>query len=113
MKTDYVLIGERIKFWRQQRNLTQEELAEMVALTPGFISLIETGKKKPSLETLLFICKELKITLNDLLVENRMSQATDYNTKFAELIFNLNDSERKLMFETIRSMIDVLKTKKD
>ena len=53
MKTDYVLIGERIKFWWQQRGLTQEQLAEMVELTPGFISLIETGKKRASLETLL------------------------------------------------------------
>ena len=52
MKTDYVLIGERIKFWRQQRGVTQEQLAEKVELTPGFISLIETGKKRASLETL-------------------------------------------------------------
>ena len=68
MKIDYVLIGERIKFWRHQRSLTQEQLAEMVELTPGFISLIETGKKKMSLETLLLICKALNVTPNDLLM---------------------------------------------
>ena len=68
MKVDYVLLGERIKFWRQKRNLTQEILAEKVELTPGFISLIETGKKRASLETLICLCKELEITLNDLLV---------------------------------------------
>ncbi len=58
----------------------------MVELTPGFISLIETGKKRASLETLLSICKELEITLNELLVGNQITQPSDYNAKFAELI---------------------------
>ena len=70
VEVDYVLLGERIKFWRQYRNFTQEKLAEKVELTPGFISLIETGKKRASLETLIRVCKELEITLNDLLLGN-------------------------------------------
>ena len=70
VKTDYSLIGEQIKFWRKQRSLTQEQLAEKVELTPGFISLIETGKKRASLETLLSVCRALNITTNDLLVGN-------------------------------------------
>ena len=64
VKVDYVLLGERIKFWRQYRNFTQEKLAEKVELTPGFISLIETGKKRARLETLIRVCKELEITLS-------------------------------------------------
>ena len=104
MKTDYVLIGERIKFWRQQRKLTQERLAEMVALTTGFISLIETGKKRASLETLLSICHALNITPNDLLVENQIIQDTDYNTEFSEFTVKLNESERNLVFEITKAV---------
>ena len=104
MKTDYVLIGEQIKFWRQQRSLTQEQLAEMVELTPGFISLIETGKKRASLETLLSFCCVLNITLNDLLVGNQIIQETDYNTEFSELTVKLNESERLLVFEITKAV---------
>ena len=104
MKTDYVLIGERIKFWRQQRGLTQEQLAEMVELTPGFISLVENGKKRASLETLLSICRALNITLNDILVGNQIIQATDYNTEFSELTVKLNQSERHLVFEITKAV---------
>ena len=104
MKTDYVLIGERIKFWRQQRKLTQERLAEIVELTPGFISLIETGKKRASLETLLSICRALNITFNDLLVGNQIIQNTDYNTEFSELTVKLNESERHLVFEITKAV---------
>ena len=109
MKVDYVLLGERIKFWRQHRNFTQEKLAEKVELTPGFISLIETGKKRASLETLLFISKELEITLNDLLVGNQITEPNDYNVEFAELISDLNESERNLLFEISKAMCNVLK----
>ena len=72
MKVDYVLLGTRIKEQRQRRMLTQQQLAEKVSLTPGFISRIETGKKKPSLEVLLSICEALNITLNDLVVGNQI-----------------------------------------
>ena len=85
MKVDYVLLGEQIKFWRQQRNLTQEQLAEKVGVTPGFISLIEIGKRRVSLESLLSLCRTLNITLNDFLVRNQIIQDTDYNTEFSEL----------------------------
>lgn len=67
---DYVRLGEQIKLWRQKREFTQERLAEMVELSPGFISLIETGKKKMSLKTLLLICEALDVRPNDLLVSN-------------------------------------------
>ena len=104
MKTDYVLIGERIKFWRQQRSLTQEQLAEKVELTPGFISLIETGKKRASLETLLSVCRALNITTNDLLVGNQIIKDTDYNTEFSELTVKFNESERRLVFEITKAV---------
>ena len=111
MEVDYVLLGERIKFWRQQRNLTQEILAEKVELTPGFISLIETGKKRASLETLIRVCKELEITLNDLLVGNQITEPSDYSIEFAELISNLNESERNMIFEIIKAICKALKNK--
>ena len=109
MEVDYVLLGERIKFWRQYRNFTQEKLAEKVELTPGFISLIETGKKRENLETLIRVCKELEITLNDLLVGNQITQPNDYSIEFSELISNLNESERNLIFEIIKAICKALK----
>ena len=109
VEVDYVLLGERIKFWRQYRNFTQEKLAEKVELTPGFISLIETGKKRASLETLIRVCKELEITLNDLLVGNQITQPNDYSIEFSELISDLNESERNMIFEISKAIYNVLK----
>ena len=109
MKVDYVLPGERIKFWRQQRNLTQEQLAEKVGVTPGFISLIEIGKRRVSLESLLSICTELEITLNELLVGNQLPQPSDYNTEFSELISKLDEADKPLMFEITKAVCKTIK----
>ena len=109
MKVDYVLLGTRIKEQRQRRMLTQQQLAEKVSLTPGFISRIETGKKKPSLEVLLSICEALNITLNDLLVGNQIPQESDYNAEIAEFLFNYNESERRLIFEITKAVYKTIK----
>ncbi len=109
MKVDYVLLGERIKFWRQQRNLTQEQLAEKVGVTPGFISLIEIGKRRVSLESLLSICAELEITLNELLVGNQLPQPGDYNTEFSELISKLDEADKQLLFEITKAVCKTIK----
>lgn len=43
-------IGSRIKTARENRKLTQEELAAMVDLSPTHISVIERGVKPPNVD---------------------------------------------------------------
>ena len=108
MKVNYVLLGLRIKENRQLKNLTQEELAELIELTPGYMSLIETGKKKASLETLLSICNALNVTLNELLTGNQILLDIDYNREIAELMSGCNEYERRMLFEIMRTVRSVL-----
>ena len=42
---DFKLIGEKIKNIRNEKKITQEELAEMAEISVGYISNIETAKK--------------------------------------------------------------------
>ncbi|MBI3584011.1 MAG: helix-turn-helix transcriptional regulator [Nitrospinae bacterium] len=41
-------IGERLKYFRKKKNMTQGELAIALGVTAGFISKIESGLQKPS-----------------------------------------------------------------
>ena len=54
---DYVKIGKRIKEVRLSKGLTQEYLAEQLDIDPSFVSRIENGHNKGSLETYAKICK--------------------------------------------------------
>ena len=48
---DMVAIGSRIKAAREQAQLTQEELAEIIDISPTHMSVIERGVKTPKLDT--------------------------------------------------------------
>ena len=52
-------IGPRLKFIREQRGLSQQALADAVDLTGSALSLIEAGKRTPSLKKLLALHKAL------------------------------------------------------
>jgi transcriptional regulator with XRE-family HTH domain len=54
-----MVIGEKIRFLRQQNQLTQEELADRCELSKGFISLLERDMTSPSISTLINILESL------------------------------------------------------
>ena len=60
---DYKLIGNRIKTLRVQRGLTQDQLAEMVDITTIYLSRIENGHAKPTLDIYALICNKLQCDL--------------------------------------------------
>ena len=45
----------KLKIWRKNLQLNQAKLAEKLGVTSSFISQLETGKKRPSLEMALKI----------------------------------------------------------
>lgn len=61
--------NKRLKLARIAKDLTQEELANIVGVTRQTIGLIEAGKYNPSLSLCISICKALDKTLNDLFWE--------------------------------------------
>lgn len=52
---------------RDQRGLTQVELAERSELQPSAISHFETGRRTPSLANLIALCDALKVSADSLL----------------------------------------------
>lgn len=60
----------KMKVARVQKDLTQEELADMVGVTRQTIGMIETGNYNPTLNLCIEICKALDRTLDDLFWEN-------------------------------------------
>ena len=60
-------IGQRIQLAREERQMTQRELAEVVGCTPQHISAIERGAKTPTLETFVDIATALQVPTDALL----------------------------------------------
>lgn len=58
--------NKKMKIARIEKDLSQEQLADLVGATRQTISMIEAGKFNPSLQLCISICKALDKTLNDL-----------------------------------------------
>lgn len=83
MKVEEVF-GKIIKENRTKRSISQEKLSEITGLDRTFISLIETGKRSPTLTTIIKIANGLNIKPSELLSEFEkrifdMSQIGDEN----------------------------------
>lgn len=61
--------NKKIKIARIEKDLSQEQLADLVGATRQTISMIEAGKFNPSLQLCISICKALGKTLDDLFWE--------------------------------------------
>lgn len=56
-----IKIYNNIKKYRTERKLSQNTLAEITDLSVDYISLIETGKRTPSLKSLCKIADALEV----------------------------------------------------
>ena len=67
------LIGNRIQKERKKKRLTQQLLAERIESSEKYISEIERGVSEPGIAILYRICVALDISLNELVLGQRMS----------------------------------------
>ncbi len=75
------IIGKFISHKRKEKNLTQEQLAEKLGVSNKTISKWETGKSMPDYSVVENLCKELEITVAELMdgeeAEERSVRAYD------------------------------------
>lgn len=86
--------GKILKEYRKKNNLTQEDVSELSGLAPRYISQIERGELKGSINTLLTFCDAYKITPNDVLIgflENDFYNKDSYDYKINQL--SIHDKE--------------------
>ena len=55
-----------VKLWREYRGLTQKKLADAAGISVPYLSQLETGKRKGSLEVYSAIAAALDVTLDDI-----------------------------------------------
>jgi transcriptional regulator with XRE-family HTH domain len=106
---DYKLIGRRIRERRLLANYSQEQLAWEAELSATYISYIENGSKKPSLESLVSICNVLGITLDSLLSGNQVHSNYDYQTDIAMIMKGTSSPEKRLIYELIYALLGIFR----
>ncbi|MEY8292872.1 helix-turn-helix transcriptional regulator [Carnobacteriaceae bacterium 52-44] len=65
-KSDELVLKNRLKVARTEKNLTQGQLAELVGVSRQTISSIETGQFNPTAKLALILCIALDKKFEDL-----------------------------------------------
>lgn len=60
----------KLKAYREERNISQLELSLQSGVSQNMITYIETGKRAPTLKTIIKLCKALDISPAKLFEDN-------------------------------------------
>lgn len=99
MAINYERIGKRIQQLRRMKKMSQADLAEQTDMSVSYISHIETGIKKASLESVVRIANALGTTVDQLLNGNQTGNQHEYESELHTLIMDCNGYERTVIHD--------------
>ena len=99
-------IGQRIKKAREKKQLTQEQLSELVDLSPMHVSVIERGVKPPKLETFVALANALEVSADELLQDTVDHAMESNSSEITTLIQSLPRQDQQKLLSAIRAYVD-------
>lgn len=109
MKINYKDIGLRIRRERENKNITQEKLAELAGISVQHICNIENSNTKLSLPVLIDIANAMNINAAIFLLGSLENNSISANCIIADLLLDCTKEEKTITIDTIQSLKDSLK----
>lgn len=102
-------IGKRIRNYRTQLKLSQEELAEKCSLHPTYIGQVERGEKNATIESISRIAAGLDIPLSTLFENLEGIAATEKSCagEAYDLIQGLPSKSQEKILEIIKAILEL------
>jgi len=98
-------IGNRIREIRKLKNVTVSWLADEIGVAQSFVSGIENGTKKCSLENLDKICTALGITLSDFFAD-RPPELPPEVRRVCDKLQNLSPDKLKILESVLNTWVE-------
>lgn len=93
--------GEQLRDWRQRRRMSQLDLAAEAELSTRHLSFVETGRSKPSRDTVLRLAEALELPLRS---RNALLMAAGYAPTYPERPFD--DSGLSAARDVVQRILD-------
>ena len=98
-------IGRRIKEIRKQKKIPQEKLAEMIGISPNYMSALERGAYNIKLDLLVQIIDCLDITADDLFRDVIKNGYMNRASRISDEIESLPIEEQQRIFEVLDALL--------
>jgi transcriptional regulator with XRE-family HTH domain len=93
-------VGELLRQWRHRRGLSQLDLAIAADVSARHVSLVETGKSRPSADMILRLADQLHVPLRD---RNRLLLAAGHAPRYAQR--PLDDAALSAALDAVRRVL--------
>ena len=103
---DLRIVGLRIKEAREAKNLTQEDLAALVDLSPTHISVIERGLKAVKLDKFVAIANALDVSADRLLDDVVTRSIDGVANELSQAIKKFPLDEQKRIIKAVRAYVE-------
>ena len=99
------VIGQRIRNYRTEKNLSQEKLAELCGCHPTYIGQVERGEKNATLESIEKIASALNISLSTLFEKLGAGEQSDsIPLKCYELVASKSKAGQEQLYKLLLQM---------
>lgn len=98
-------IGKNIRKFRLERNMRQEDLAEMTNLSANYIGMVERGEKIPSLETFISLANALNASADMILCDVIENGYIVKNSVLTAKKEKLSHEERLRIYDVIDALL--------
>ncbi len=95
-------VSERLRFFREQKGITVNKLANIAGISQSFLREIELGNKNSTVETLSLLCDALNITLRDFFDDGAKSALLDND--LIRQVYRLSPTQQKYLREFLKSL---------
>lgn len=96
-------VGERIKYFRLQKNYSVNKLATIAGISQSFLRDVELGNRNITVNSLSYVCDALDISLSDFFSDCLPSQIADES--FLAKLYQLTDEQRMALITFLDTMI--------
>ncbi len=102
---DYTLIGERIRKSRKEIKMTQEEFAEAIGVSVGYINQVETGRKCFNLKRFNEIVSIFDKPLS-YFIEGTDTPEQSTIKEITDLLYNVDEEKLNMIKKVIVAMVE-------
>lgn len=104
---ELIILGNRIRECRKEREFSQEILAEKTGVSTNTISRIEGGQMAMSVGILQKIVKALGVDANTLLgVSTEVNETKIWVSAFSSRVQELKENEQEILKHTMNALIE-------
>ena len=99
------IIGKRIQEFRKKKGITQDELAEIIDISPHYLSALERGVYNIKLSTLVKILNSLDCSADEVFCDVVDKSCAVTTSRLSEKLSTLPVEEQKKILAVVDTMV--------